>query len=614
MSRRHSTNPAKLKADLASLAAEESAAPATSSMWQRRRVLVLLSLLSAVLLLASFPPFDHWYLAYVALVPLTATAVLGRRARWALAAAYVGGVAFWAAGVYWLTWITLIGYVAAVLYLGVYWLVAAWFVRRAYARGWPMWLCLPTVWVALEYARAFVVTGFPWFNLAMSQYSRLALIQVADLFGQYGLSFLIAMINGALVDALAWMVQRRAAADAAPKSAVATPPPRPLWKAVVLPVSVSLAATSAVLGYGQWRLMQSAHREGPRVGVSQMAYPVSLVHRSAPAQEVFDSYVANTRPLAAEGCDLVVIPESMLSYSRMDPDFWLKKNPDDPAQEWSPEQRDWIRRYHGNLQALRGLVADLGCPLLAGGGMPARDPDAQRENMTANSALLYELDERGGLRLTQRYDKMHLVPFGEYVPFREDWPWLHKLLRSFVPESMPQLEPGRRIERFEVRLRSRDQAGSQVARFAVPICYEGTFDRVCRSMVVTDGRKAVDLLVNISNDGWFINPTAGGPVASTELEQHLAQYVFRAVENRVPVVRAVNVGISGHIDSCGRIVDVVQQGGRRTMVAGRLVAHTLVDERVSLYSRIGNAFAAAVSLAAVVAAYLVRRRIKGTDA
>jgi apolipoprotein N-acyltransferase len=255
------------------------------------------------------------------------------------------------------------------------------------------------------------------------------------------------------------------------------------------------------------------------------------------------------------------------------------------------------------LDQFEGLVRDLGCPVLAGGSTQA-SPAGQRQKLRRNSAILYQLDSRGRLEIAQVYSKSLLVPFGEYVPFGPgdsfEILWLHRWLRSFVPESMPQLEPGSGPVSFSLAPKSQ-------ARFAVPICYEGVFDRYCRNLAYRGGRKQADLLVNISNDGWFIHVQPGRSSPSTELDQHLAQYVFRAIENRLPVVRAVNVGISGQIDSNGRIIKVVRQDDRKAMVAGTLVAQTLVDSRRSPYSLVGDGFAYLVCLVAVVGAALLVR-------
>lgn len=609
--RRHALNPAKVKADIAALDKRPARQAFLPGLDMRRRwSVLLLCLLSAALLLISFAPFDHWYLAYVALVPLALGVAGGRERRWALLWAYLAGVAFWAVGLYWLTWVTLTGYFVVVAILAVVWLAAGWALRAAFRRRWPMWLVLPVVWVALEYARAYAlwpalfdVSGFPWFYLAHSQHACTRLIQVADLTGPYGVSFFVAMVNGAVVDVLAQPLFFRAGSA------------RGMIRPIVKPVAAAVLAAAALLGYGAFRLSQETTRPGPKVGVVQLAFPISLTGRGASPQQTFDQHLHLSKQFKNADLDLLVWPESMLGFPDMRPSYWFRFNPKTalPPPGWDAlHWRRSVEIYQDNLRSLQGLLGELGCPLLAGGSMPSPRP-VRGEGLSANSALLFELDEGRRLRLRARYDKMHLVPFSEYVPFKDFWPGLHRFFRRFVPEAMPQLDPGRRRVVFEI---SRPKGSF---RFAAPICYEGVFARVCRRLAVQDRKKRIDMLVNISNDGWFIYTgrkyVFAGPRithASTELDQHLAQYIFRAVENRVPVVRAVNTGISAHVDSNGRIVGTVSHNGRRKMVGGKLVAQTLVDERVPLYSRVGDGFARAVCVAAVsgVAVLTLRRRRK----
>jgi len=605
--RRRGLNPAKVKADIAALAEPAEGKPFRLRPDLSGRLSVaLLCLLSASLLLISFAPFDQWYLAYVALVPWGLAVVAGERGRWTLLWAYLAGVVFWLAGVYWLTWITLPGYLALVGYLGVYWLVVGWLLRRAFRRGLPLWLVLPVLWVALEYARAHALSGFPWFFLAHSQYRRVLLIQVADLVGQYGVSVFVTMVNGVAIEALGqWLLRESSGAG------------RPV-RQVLLGAALSSLACGFLLVYGWVRVGQRTTRPGPRIGVVQQAFPISLFRKSAPPEEVFARHRDNSLPLRGAGCDLVVWPESMLGHAGMDPQRVLALDPLalDPRtgrQFWSAEEQQMIRRYQADVRSLQALLAELRCPLLAGG--PMTDPAT---GLPTNSALLFDRDSAGRICLRGRYDKMHLVPFGESVPFRRSWPALHRLLRRFVPEAMPQLAPGDRPVVFEIA-RVGKGGGGQCFGVAVPICYEGVFARVCCRLIMRGGRKKADVLVNISNDGWFILATARWTHASTELDQHLAQYVFRAVEFRVPVVRAVNTGISAYIDPTGRIVETVSgYGGRRKMVCGRLVADTVVDERVSLYSllaeKVGDVFAWVLAAAAgIIVALLLGKRRKAKE-
>ena len=585
--------------------------------------------LTAVLLTICFPPFGRWYLAYVALVPWLLALAGESSRRWTLLWGWLGGLIFWAVNLYWLWWITLLGYAAAVLYLSVYWLVAACLIRAAVRRNWPLWLVTPVIWVALEYARAYVISGFPWFYLAHSQYARVPLIQIADLTGHYGLSFFVAMVNGAIADLFSFPLF-------AP-----TPGGARLSRSIVRGLAACLLALAGLLSYGSWRLGQQATQPGPVIGIVQQAFPIFLHRRSAPPETIFNAHLQASEAFVGAGCDLVIWPETMLPRG-LNPEMlerdlaqiggedlralaaeffgpeameekysvpWLRQAVQriiDGSHDSAGEEIVGLKHYARQIEA---LSKRLGCPLLAGGATVHYDPLplAPADRWVArNSALWFDADWRA----SAEYAKMHLVPFSEYVPFKAAWRWLYRSLRWFVPPVMEQLEPGREKTIFQL-----SRPGG-AWRLCSPICYEGTFARICRKLTVREGKKAADIIVNISNDGWFVwNWRDGLYRGSAEHPQHLSQYCFRAVENRTPVVRAVNTGISGSIDSAGRIVATVDQLGLRTMVAGTLLLDgrrdsqgemlaghgpkILVDQRVSLYSLVGDVFAQMVSLVAV---------------
>jgi len=219
------------------------------------------------------------------------------------------------------------------------------------------------------------------------------------------------------------------------------------------------------------------------------------------------------------------------------------------------------------------------------------------------------------------------VPFS--APWPDGWPWLHRLLRRFVPAVMEQLVPGEQVYRFGI-----GSADGRQWTAAAAICYEGTFARVCRRLVYDlepkgrDGllvglcrwlgyvwapQKKADCLINLSNDGWFVAQWSGRTWASSELDQHLAAYVFRAIENRLPVVRAVNTGISGFIDANGRIVELVGHESTTTpkMATGTVSREVLVDRRRSVYSSVGDAAAQVnICIAGLLVFILCRRKDK----
>jgi apolipoprotein N-acyltransferase len=210
-----------------------------------------------------------------------------------------------------------------------------------------------------------------------------------------------------------------------------------------------------------------------------------------------------------------------------------------------------------------------------------------------------------------RYDKMHLVPFGEYVPFRETLPWL----KTFTPYSHDySCTPGDQDTRLEIpRLRSgKELAGERnaanaapaVYRFGVLICYEDTDPYLARQYNPASGRpNPVDFLVNMSNDGWF--------TGTEQHEQHLAIARFRAVEARRSLVRAVNMGISAIIDPDGRIValpDNESWAKSKGMGVRAIVVETIpLDTRTSYYARFGDWVPALLWLAMLVGWIRVKR-------
>ncbi len=637
--RRHSLNPAKVKRDAEALAGP--AAPTGAARRPRlrgRAGILLLGALTIVLLTFSFAPWDAWYLAYVALAPWVLAVHLAPTRRWALLGGWLSGLAFCGLSVYWLTWITLVGYSAGILYLSLYWLLAAALFRAAMRRGWPMWIVLPVVWVALEYARAYVPPAFPWFYLAHTQYRQVRLIQIADVTGQYGVSFFVAMVNGLVVDLAVALRSVRAGR-------------RPRLRPLLVRGAVALGVAALLLGYGTWQLGRDTRAEGPVLGIVQRAFPISLGGRSASPEQILDDHLAGSGTFLGRSVDLVIWPETMLprglNREVLDldpaalsgealralaarfagPDAWQGQYTEPALRAYLGQVLEGGKLRDGReavglrqfAARVTHLARRLGCPVLAGGAtvLPNDEPLFPDDRwLVGNGAIWFDANDGPG----RTYAKRHLVPFSEYVPFKRGWTGLHRLLRTFVPEAMEQLEPGKEWTRFDlVRPHGR-------WRLVSPICYEGTFARVCRHMVYEGGRKKADLIANLSNDGWFVYRRGGGPYrGSTEQAQHLGHYCFRAVENRVPVVRAVNTGISASIDANGRIVAEVRHGSKRTMVPGTLTLdgarrnevefllghgpRVLVDRRTSWYSRVGDVFAAAVGLAAAaMAVWLVRKR------
>lgn len=188
-----------------------------------------------------------------------------------------------------------------------------------------------------------------------------------------------------------------------------------------------------------------------------------------------------------------------------------------------------------------------------------------------NSAVL--VSPGGG---TQRYDKVALTPFGEFMPYVEHWPWLEDSLMAFGAGGMSfNLQRGDAVRRLQL---STDDGS--IYRIGTPICFEDTMPHLCRELVYPDGQKQADLLVNMSNDGWF-----GGDASVREIHGMAAR--FRCIENRIPMLRAVNTGQTAYFDSSGRIVSSLP-----SLTSGWLAGSPRLDSRSTIYGRyLGDAAA-----------------------
>ncbi len=576
-------------------------------LWRDLLLMIALSALSFIFLSLIFPPRGVWPLAFVGLVPWTVAVCRVQRPWVAHWGSFLLGWVFFLVNLKWLMPVTGLGFIALAFYLAIYWPLAAWAVRTGRRAGIsPAW-SLPLIWVACEFLRGWVMTGFPWLFLAHAFYKQTVFIQICDLIGAYGVTFIVALVNGVLIE---WLLCWWRAAGEKPRRVNA--------------LVGTAAAVLVLLGnvfYGKYRLDQADFRDGPRVAVIQEDF---LQWSSAPfSQEpqfvIFARYLALAAEAAREEPDLLVFPETVWG-STQNIDF-VEKELQAP-EEVSVDTWQYGKLCHNATSALaRGDYAAVNqviarferalntnirahrpkyeLPRLpAEGGPPVTlvvgsvsletlPEQAYPRQKRFNSALVYDSN---GEQRRQRYDKIHLVPFGEVVPFRNarclglDLHWLYRWLNKLSPFSYGgtieySLWPGEDYTVFDLDI------GDETVRFGVPICYEDTVPDVPRQYVWESGRRRVDFLINISNDGWFLH--------SEELPQHLAICVFRAVENRVGIARAVNTGISGFIDPSGQLYSLVEEDGRTygAGLTGYRVASVKLDDRGSFYGRFGDWFA-----------------------
>lgn len=513
---------------------------------------------TGLLLVLSFPRPQLALAAWVALVPLLLTASTASR-RGAFLLGWVAGVTFFTGSLRWLTY-TMVHYghlpeslsypllLLLATYLGAYLGLFA-LVAQALANQ-PQWrrlLALPAAWTALELARTHLLTGFPWAVLGYSQAGRLPVIQIAELTGVYGVSFVIVLVNTALALALA---AARPAGEMPLPIPVASfvPMPTPAFpiKGVAAPLSLAAALLTTVLVYGHWRLDQvsRAASGADHLTVAVVQGNIEQDRKWDPAflRETVDRYQALTRERADQPLDLIVWPEAAMPF------FF---------------ERDLAHR-----EELLAFVAGQATPLLF--GSPAVDTVNGRPSLY-NSAYLVTANGT----VAGRYDKLHLVPFGEYVPLERLLFFVNKMvdgIGEFVPGQDATVFA---LERF---------------RLGVMICFEVVFPDLTRQAV----ENGATVMAAITNDAWFGDSAAP--------YQHLDMVVLRAVENRVPFARAANTGISGFIDMTGRLVATTD-----LFVPATRVASLAPRTESTWYTRHGNAFAwACVAVAALILAAAVR--------
>lgn len=513
------------------------------------------AIISGLMLTAAFPKAGVSGMAWVALVPLF-IALRGADPKEAFRTGMIAGLAYYLSLLYWvvftmrtygyLPWwqcVSLLVLLAA--YLALYPGLFAMAVSRLCRKPGHLVLLAPIFWVALEYARSFLLTGFPWGIVGYSQFNRLNIIQISDMFGVYGVSFLVVLFNASVYVLLLFAAQKKWRGHAADR--------RQAMGAVAAP----LILVGFALGYGKMRIgtMDGAVAQAPSRLVAVVQGNIDQARKWDPAFQIGTTkkYVDLTLSAAAGQPDLVVWPETATP-------FYFEASP-----------------------KLTRLVTDAvrqaGTHLLVGSPSVQGKPGG---HAYYNSAYMVAPDGHA----TGRYDKVHLVPFGEYVPLKH--------LLSFVGKMVAQ------VGDFSPGEKGRTLAwGKDGPPIGVQICFEIIFPGLSRSLV----KNGAGVLVNLTNDAWFGKSSAAF--------QHFSMAVFRAVENRRSLVRSANTGISGFVDPAGRIV--AQTALFEDAVVVRRVP---VLTGTTFYTRMGDALplACLIVLAVMMARPMIRDRQGGHGA
>jgi apolipoprotein N-acyltransferase len=456
---------------------------------------IIAAVFSGLLLTASFPKIGITWLAWFALVPLLyglrETSPAG-----GFRIGFIAGLSHYLSLLYWLvpvmqTYGFLPWYLSItilILFSAVLALFMALFSMAICGLGAKPWRCfmiLSPVWVSVEYIRGIIFSGFPWELLGYSQFERLHLIQISDIFGVYGVSFLITLSNTAIFFCLLYFAKKQwQDTDICARLAVVS-------------VVVFVLSIVCTLAYGYRRLdsvdQLMANAPKARITVVQGNIDQAIKWDRAFRDATINTYNRLSLTAVADRPDLVIWPESATPF------YFLKDQ--DPTEMV--------------MAGIRQVKTDF----LFGSPSFARNNNNVEYHVSA-----YLMSPQGKW---MRYNKSHLVPYGEYVPFKKWLPFLGKIVAQ-VGDFMPG-KKGKTIPWENEKL-------------GIQICYEIIFPDLSRAMA----KNGATLLINITNDAWF--GKTSGPY------QHFSMTVFRAVENRRALARSANTGISGFIDPAGRIL------------------------------------------------------------
>jgi apolipoprotein N-acyltransferase len=538
---------------------------------------VVPALLGSLLLWASFPPLDLWPLAWLAPAPWIWLVRQPRLLGWK------PYLQIWFAG--WVHWLLMLqgirlahpalygGWLALSAYLAIYLVLFVSISRVAVHRlRWPLYLVAPMVFVSLELFRGHLISGFSSGLLSHTQTSLPVMLQIADLGGAYALSLVMMLVASVVVQ----FFPSKWFGDRAPASFVSDR---------LAPAALAALAILFTVGYGIYRLQEhppTSNRAPLQVALIQGSLDTKFDQDfQERINTTFGHYGKLTRDTVAQhpNLDLVIWPESMFTI----PEFRAAELPlianaqDEKVKIARERMNEMQRSFTGALGETTKLVNPV--PSNSDGSEQVVLPATGTWFLFGSTTLMFDLlrPEMGPVKnynaailaspdaeVAQRYYKMHAVMFGEYIPVADLLPFLYRLTPMGAGMSTGEAPVPLPVKQYTL---------------APNICFESTVPHLIRQQVLDlerTGQRPVDAIVNVTNDGWFWG--------SSILDLHFRCSVFRAIENRKPVIIAANTGISAHIDGSGR---VLEQGPKRA--PGPLVASVISDGRRSPYHTWGDA-------------------------
>lgn len=489
---------------------------------------IIWALLSGLLITLPFLNFSLFFVSWFAFVPLLLVCT-GRKVREGALLGLMAGIISGYGTVFWLARVTVAGYGLLGIYLAIYMTVwTGWISWITSGKlGW-LWWTAPVGWVALEYLRTYLFTGFPWNLLGITQVRILPLIQISTLTGVYGVSFLIILVNSVLANLCRALYFKSKEKNQGMKQ--------------YIPLIAAIAAIVGTLIYGFNELKKSEKEinSGKPLALTLVQGGIlqELKWKPSLASDHFKTYLDLSRQSLKSDPDLIIWPESSLP-------FYLEQH---------PSVQHTIRR----------LATEGGAGVLIGGDH--RTTTYPRRYY--NSAYFFPSSGEKW----KRYDKVHLVPYGEYTPLKNFLPFLS----SVVPWE-DDFSAGKELILFNFVRAHGDY--NTVLKLGTLICFEDIFPGLVREMV----EMGAEVLINLTNDAWY-----GRTIAPF---QHAYAALFRAVENRIYLARSTNTGYSCVIDPCGRIVgEVVDEKGESLFISDWATIKIYPSTVGTFYTKWGDVF------------------------
>jgi apolipoprotein N-acyltransferase len=494
---------------------------------------ILMAVLSGALLSAGFPPYEFSFLPWISLVPLLIVTT-DKCAHYGFLLSFLSGMTFFPILFNWILEVpnyTFFHHAVLGLYLSSYFGLFGLsfsFISRQLGTA-PALFAAPFLWIALEYLRSnLFFLALPWGLLAHTQYTVPLVIQIVSITGAYGVSFLIVMVNSAIAMLILAVMNRQQKKE----PILDKPISKKGAYTVVLTATLLLSMT---LFYGHLSLSKPIFGNEVKLSVVQGNIEQSKKWDQNYAKYIMQTYTELTREASRDRPALIVWPE-LATPGAINRDLNLAGQ---------------IRNISNKAETYLLL-----------GSSEAQKYGGEKNNPIKYSNSAFLIHPQNKIDDTRKYDKIRLLPFGEYIPLKEIIPW------SYI--NVPKIgegRPGNEFTIFEV----------QSFTFAVTICWENIFPGLFRQFV----KRGAQFMINITNEAWFGKSAAP--------YQFLSMSVFRAVENGVFVIRCANTGVSCFIDPHGRIVDRLKDAnGQDTFIRGVLSRSIVPGDSKNVYTRYGD--------------------------